>query len=785
MTQKRKGKRKQKTRAGRRTAANGKSRPRERYDQASQLAEKGEYDQARAIYQALLGGVTQPSLHALVRSDLAVLDMLESQTEKARAGFEEALSIDEGCEPARTNLSFLLAGYPAEQPAPLPHKAPPSGDNATEASPKARVAVLSFLFNWPSTGGGIVHTVELARFLSSAGYDVRHFYVKFLPWGIGGVGAPTGIESETLEFDESSWHAAEIQSRVREAVTRFDPDYAIIADSWNFKPLLAEAVAGIPYFLRLQALECLCPLNNVRFILEDSTIHQCDRNQLSHPDACRHCLRLRGSSSGGLHQAERQLAGVGTEHYDLTLRRAFLRAQAVLVVNPVTEAIVSPHACRVRVITAGMDPARFPWTDAPGPPRGKIPPAKRLLFAGLESELIKGYAVLHEACRLLWSQRQDFELVLTSDPPGRVDEYTQRIGWLSQAELPLALREADICVVPAVAQEALGRTAVEAGAAGRPVVASHIGGLPFTVKDGKTGLLFEPGNPEDLAAKLTMLLDDPGLRQRLGTAGRRRFEREYSWDIIIEKHYRPLLTAAKAEADKKTASRPRAAACRDVGRRAGRRTVVTGPLKELRAAFPWPEHRPEVEVPRTNPGWFADGARSVLARELTEETSLVIELGAWLGLSTRYIADCAPNAVVVTVDHWQGSREHQSRTEYQSLLPRLYETFLMLSWKYRDRIIPVRDTTVSGLQLVANVGVSPDLIFVDADHRYDSVLADIETAHRLFPDAMLVGDDYDADTVRAAAEDFASGHKMTVEPVGSGWRGWKVKHRDGEETNGT
>jgi glycosyltransferase involved in cell wall biosynthesis len=76
---------------------------------------------------------------------------------------------------------------------------------------------------------------------------------------------------------------------------------------------------------------------------------------------------------------------------------------------------------------------------------------------------------------------------------------------------------------------------------GRPVVASRIGGLAFTVVDGLTGLLCEPGNADDLAAKIEILLDDPALRQRMGEAGRKRFEEHFTWDVIIEKHYRKLL----------------------------------------------------------------------------------------------------------------------------------------------------------------------------------------------------------------------------------------------------
>jgi glycosyltransferase involved in cell wall biosynthesis len=61
------------------------------------------------------------------------------------------------------------------------------------------------------------------------------------------------------------------------------------------------------------------------------------------------------------------------------------------------------------------------------------------------------------------------------------------------------------------------------------------------VADGATGLLCEPGDPADLARKLETLLDDAALRERMGLAGRRRFEDHYAWPVIIERHYRPLL----------------------------------------------------------------------------------------------------------------------------------------------------------------------------------------------------------------------------------------------------
>jgi glycosyltransferase involved in cell wall biosynthesis len=406
----------------------------------------------------------------------------------------------------------------------------------------SKVAIVSFLFNWPSTGGGIVHTVELAQFLARSGYDVRLIYARYEPWGIGGVHGDLPFPAEALEF--SDWTAEAIQSRFRQAVEAFAPDHVIITDSWNFKPLLAEAVRGYPYSLRFQAMECLCPLNNVRLLADQGGLQQCSANQLAHPETCRRCIQEHGSQSGGLHQAERELSGVGRPDYHPLLLRVLREAESALVVNPLTEALIRPYCPRTRVVTAGMDPARFSRHHTerlPARPHGKVV----LFFAGLPEELMKGFAVLREACRLLWQRRQDFELLVTSDPPEVTDPFVRYVGWQAQANLPRYFYTADMVVVPTVAQEALGRTAVEAMGAGRPVVASRMGGLPFTVLDGVTGLLCEPGDPMDLARKIERLLDDHVLRERLGQAGRRRFQEHYDWNRIIERHYRPLLRPRK------------------------------------------------------------------------------------------------------------------------------------------------------------------------------------------------------------------------------------------------
>jgi glycosyltransferase involved in cell wall biosynthesis len=514
---------------------------RQQYQEACQLGERGQYAQARQRYDQLAPLVTEPRLRALIHNDLAALDLVAGDRDAARRGFAEALALDSDCPCARDNLTLLEEDASQGEQARAEVPAPPSGDGQEAV----RVAILSFLFNWPSSGGGIVHTAELVRFLVRAGYQVQHFYARHAPWGIGRVEGELPFPSQALEFDESCWHVAAIQERYRRAVDTFRPDYVFITDCWNFKPHLAEAMRGYPVYLRFQALEYLCPLNNVRLLVDGpDRFAQCPKHQLATPGDCQACLHQRGASSGGLHQAERALAGVGSPAYHEALCRALAEAEGVLVLNPFTEAMLSPYARRVHVVPWGMDPGRFP--DPPVEPPAR--PVKVIFQAGVISEYMKGFHVLHKACSRLWRKRQDFELVATGEPAGPVDARTRFTGWVSQEELPRYYVEADVVAVPTVAQEGLSRTSVEAMSAARPVVASRIGGLPFTVADGATGLLCAPGDAADLASKIETLLDDAELRRRMGIAGRRRFEQDFTGAGVIDRHYRPLLQRRQADA---------------------------------------------------------------------------------------------------------------------------------------------------------------------------------------------------------------------------------------------
>ncbi len=97
---------------------------------------------------------------------------------------------------------------------------------------------------------------------------------------------------------------------------------------------------------------------------------------------------------------------------------------------------------------------------------------------------------------------------------------------------PTILREwyarADLCVVPSLLYESFSYTCAQAMAAGKPVVASRIGGIPETVEDGVTGVLVKPGSVDELVQALVHLVGNEKLRKQMGRKGREKAEREFN-----------------------------------------------------------------------------------------------------------------------------------------------------------------------------------------------------------------------------------------------------------------
>jgi D-inositol-3-phosphate glycosyltransferase len=103
-------------------------------------------------------------------------------------------------------------------------------------------------------------------------------------------------------------------------------------------------------------------------------------------------------------------------------------------------------------------------------------------------------------------------------------------GKQAQDTLPYYYSAADLLVMPSH-YESFGMVALEAMACGTPVIASRVGGLPYNVLDGITGILVPERDPEALAAEITRVLTDDALRHRLGE-GAAQVARYYSWEKI-------------------------------------------------------------------------------------------------------------------------------------------------------------------------------------------------------------------------------------------------------------
>ncbi|MGH9734821.1 MAG: glycosyltransferase family 4 protein [Candidatus Acidiferrales bacterium] len=107
--------------------------------------------------------------------------------------------------------------------------------------------------------------------------------------------------------------------------------------------------------------------------------------------------------------------------------------------------------------------------------------------------------------------------------------HIQLVGFKAGAEKWDILRNSACVVLPSESYETFGLAVLEAYAAGKPVIASRLGALPFVIEDGKSGLLFEPGNRRDMCAKIRHLLATPAHVERMGRCGR----------MLVDTKYRP------------------------------------------------------------------------------------------------------------------------------------------------------------------------------------------------------------------------------------------------------
>lgn len=213
-----------------------------------------------------------------------------------------------------------------------------------------------------------------------------------------------------------------------------------------------------------------------------------------------------------------------------------------------------PH--KVRCIYNGVDLARFHPRQPLRGLRSSLGLPEGAPVVGSVGRFVpyKGYAHLLEAARLVEAAMPGVHWVLVGDGElrGELEGQRRSLGMEAQVhfpgwreDIPDVLALCDLFVLPSLGEH-FGRVLIEAMAMARAVVATDAGGVPEIVLHGETGLLVPPAQPKALAEAVLALLEDPGRTARLGAAGRRRAETEFSLPRhveAVEALYRVLLGA--------------------------------------------------------------------------------------------------------------------------------------------------------------------------------------------------------------------------------------------------
>ncbi len=304
-----------------------------------------------------------------------------------------------------------------------------------------------------------------------------------------------------------------------ELINSFHPD---VIHVHNTLPLISPSIywaagrAGVPVVQTLHNFRLMCL--GALYLREGKICEDCV-GHLPWSGIVHKCYR-------GSVTASAVLAGMLTFHRILGTYR-----------NKISRYIALNDFCRNKFIDGGLPPEliavkpNFVDTLAP-----LDMPRNGILFVGRLS-VEKGIESLSNAAKLL----PDMILRVAGDGPQTclLDEVTGvvMLGPISTDRVRAEMNSAIALVLPSICYENFPRTIVEAYAAKLPVIASRTGSLTELVLEGETGLLFEPGNAQDMAEKLAWALSHPEKMAVMGINARSKYEAEFTAD----KNYAALI----------------------------------------------------------------------------------------------------------------------------------------------------------------------------------------------------------------------------------------------------
>jgi glycosyltransferase involved in cell wall biosynthesis len=385
-------------------------------------------------------------------------------------------------------------------------------------------------------GGAEVHALDLADELRSRGHEVRFFSMRH----------PLNLESPDAkywlpEIDYPALNEKKTPANVWRVLSRAIYSYparralaAMLAD-WrpdvahlhNIHAQLTPSVIdelkahGIPVVWTLHDYKLICPAQG--FQSHGEICERC-RGKRFWQCTVRSCKRSRAASVIATLEAE---------------------AHRFLHLPDKVDAFIAPSDfLRRKFVEFGWPAAKFihmaNFANIPLADSVEMPEGRRVLFLGRLTRS-KGVLTLVEAMRNLPGARLDIagegsiraEIVATVAADGWSGAEVHADGWAGPEQLADLVTRAKVIVTPSEWYENSPYSVIEAFAHARPVIATRIGGLPELVVDGETGLVVEPRSPDEIAAAVTRILDDPDLWDHMARGALRAAGERNATDYVV------------------------------------------------------------------------------------------------------------------------------------------------------------------------------------------------------------------------------------------------------------
>jgi glycosyltransferase involved in cell wall biosynthesis len=318
-----------------------------------------------------------------------------------------------------------------------------------------------------------------------------------------------GLALDTIWSREAVRSLRNLISMTRPSVAHFQNTFPLISPA----AYRACSELGVPVVQTLRNYRLHCP--SAVFYRDGRTCEDCLGRSVPWPGVVHACYR-------GSRAATAVVAGM------LTIHRAL-----GTWTDMVDLYITLTEFARQKLTQGGIPPERIkvkPNFVHPDPGPGDHGGGYAIFVGRLGTE--KGVETLLRSWELL-SNRVPLKIVGDGPLAGRVAAAAQRtpgLEWLgrrTEREAYELMGDATVLIFPSKLYETFGRVAVEAFAKGTPVIASDLGAVAEVVEHGRTGLLFAPGDPGELAARVDWAWGHPREMLAIGREARREYETKY------------------------------------------------------------------------------------------------------------------------------------------------------------------------------------------------------------------------------------------------------------------